>query len=153
MSTASGKAGPSVPVGAPRSGPQASEVPLRTSIAPERSKLPVPQLVIGQAPPQPSGQSLRLNVSLSAAAPGAMIIIDGLATGSTLTVGRASRTSGWRLMAADLGDALIRPPQDFLGSMDLAVELRLADDSVADRKAVHAEWTAPPPPPPKPAPA
>jgi hypothetical protein len=153
MSTASGKAGPSVPVGSPRSGPQTSELPLRTSIAPERSKLPIPQLIIGQALPQPSGQSLRLNVSLSVAAPGAMVIIDGLATGSTLTVGRASRQSGWRLMAADLGDALIRPPQDFQGSMDLAVELRLADDSVADRKAVHAEWTAPPPPPPAPKPA
>jgi TPR repeat protein len=55
-------------------------------------------------------------------------------------------------MATDLADALIRPPQDFVGSMDLAIELRLADDSVADRKTLHAEWMAPPPAA-KPAPA
>jgi TPR repeat protein len=117
---------------------------LRSTLT-ERPKSSVPQLITIQNSPQTAGESARLNMSLSAPAPGAMVIIDGLASGSTLSVGRASRASGWRLMASDLPEALIRPPEEFTGTMDLLVELRLADDSVADRKNLHVEWTPPTP--------
>jgi TPR repeat protein len=34
----------------------------------------------------------------------------------------------------------VTPPRAFVGSMDLTVELRLADNSVADRKSLQLEW-------------
>jgi TPR repeat protein len=39
---------------------------------------------------------------------------------------------------------LVRPPQDFAGAMEVGLELRLANHSVADRKTLHLEWAAPP---------
>jgi TPR repeat protein len=39
----------------------------------------------------------------------------------------------------------VLPPQDFIGAIDLGVELRLADDAVADRRTVRLEWAPPPP--------
>jgi hypothetical protein len=60
-----------------------------------------------------------------------------------LVVGRSAGSSGWQLTASDLPNALVRPQQGFVGAMDLAIALRLADDSVADRKMVRLEWTAP----------
>jgi hypothetical protein len=37
----------------------------------------------------------------------------------------------------------IQPPKDFAGAMDLTVELRLADNTVADRQEIHLEWPRP----------
>jgi hypothetical protein len=114
-----------------------------TSTLPDQPKLAAPQLVVGHAAPRGQGEAAPLGVALSAASSGAMVVIDGLQAGSTLNVGRSAGSGGWRLMATDLPNALIRPPQGFVGAMDLAMALRLADDSVADRKMVRLEWTAP----------
>src|SRR3984893_4603259 len=46
-------------------------------------------------------------------------------------------------MAKELREALVRPPQGFVGAMELGLELRLANDSVADFKTLHLEWVAP----------
>jgi TPR repeat protein len=43
-------------------------------------------------------------------------------------------------MATELREAWVRPPQGFVGAMELGLELRLADDSVADFKTLHLEW-------------
>jgi TPR repeat protein len=71
-----------------------------------------------------------------------MIVIHGLAAGSTLTEGRALETGSWQLTARELHDAVLRPPQGFAGAMELGLELRLPNDNVADRKTLHLEWTA-----------
>ncbi|SEF11450.1 hypothetical protein SAMN05444161_8581 [Rhizobiales bacterium GAS191] len=109
----------------------------------ERAKAPAAQLIVGQASSRGAGEAFPLNISLSNAPAGAMIGINGLAAGSTLTVGRASGAGGWRLMATELREALVRPPQGFVGAMELGLELRLANDSVADLKTLHLEWVAP----------
>lgn len=111
----------------------------------EQPKAPAPQLVVGYGAPHGQGEAAPLGVALSTASSGAMVLIDGLPAGATLNVGRSAGSSGWRLMASDLHNALIRPPQGFAGAMDLSVVLRLADDGVADRKRVRLEWTAPAP--------
>jgi hypothetical protein len=46
----------------------------------------------------------------------------------------------WLLSASELGDAAIRPPRGFVGAIDLAVELRLADNTVADRLSLRLTW-------------
>jgi hypothetical protein len=59
-----------------------------------------------------------------------------------LTVGRPLGTNGWRLAAADLDNALVRPPEGFVGPMDVVLELRLADDTLIDRKPLRLEWVS-----------
>jgi hypothetical protein len=69
------------------------------------------------------------------------VVIDGLAPGSALEAGTPAPPNGWRLAAADLERAVIRPPAGFVGVMDLTVELRLADDTVVDRKSLPLKWS------------
>jgi hypothetical protein len=114
-----------------------------TSAPADEPKLAAPRLVVSHAAPHGQGEAAPLGVALSAARSGVMVMIDGLQTGSNLNVGHSAGSSGWQLTASDLPNALVRPPQGFVGAMDLAIALRSADDSVADRKMVRLEWTAP----------
>jgi hypothetical protein len=114
-----------------------------TSAPAYEPKLAAPQFVVSHAAPHSQGEAAPLDVALSTAGSGAMVVIDGLQTGSNLNVGRSAGSRGWQLTASDLPNALVRPPQGFVGAMDLAIALRSADDSVADRKMVRLEWTAP----------
>ena len=43
--------------------------------------------------------------------------------------------------AADLKDVILQPPRGFAGAMDLRIELRLADDKLADRRSLRLEWS------------
>jgi hypothetical protein len=45
---------------------------------------------------------------------------------------------------SELSDAAIRPPRGFVGAIDLAIEVRLADDTVADRLSLHLTWVEAP---------
>jgi hypothetical protein len=115
--------------------------------APVEAPKPAPlQLVVGQGSSGGPGEAIPMKMSLSGAPGGATLVIGGLAAGSTLNVGHASGANGWQLMAAELSDARIRPPQGYVGVMQLGLELRHSDDSVADRKALRLEWVAPPAP-------
>jgi hypothetical protein len=78
-------------------------------------------------------------------AEGASLVLTGLPAGTGLSSGRALGGTGWRLAAADIDGTWVRPPRGFAGTMDLVAELRLADDSVADRRALRLEWLDPPP--------
>jgi len=110
----------------------------------DQPRIPAPQLVVvGHTTPRGQDEASPLGLALSAASAGAVVVIDGLAAGSTLNVGRSAGSNAWRLTAGDLHNAAIRPPQKFVGAMDLAIALRLADDSVSDRKTLRLEWTAP----------
>ncbi len=100
------------------------------------------QLSINQRTPHNQGEEFPLAVTVLGSVVGASVIIDGLATGSTMTVGLPLGTNGWQLAAADLDKALVRPPDDFVGPMDVVLELRLADNTLLDRKALRLEWVA-----------
>ena len=69
------------------------------------------------------------------------VVINGLAPGSTVSIGTQAGLNKWRLPVKDLNRAAITPPRGFVGIMDLAMELRLANDTVLDRKAVQLEWS------------
>jgi TPR repeat protein len=49
----------------------------------------------------------------------------------------------WRLSASDLNNVMIQPPRNFAGAMDLTLELRMADETVSDRRSLRFEWAAP----------
>jgi len=57
-----------------------------------------------------------------------------------LSAGEPAGDNTWRLSAADLNDVMIQPPRDFVGAMDLTIELRLADETLGDRRSLRFEW-------------
>ena len=69
------------------------------------------------------------------------VVISGLAPGSAVSFGAAAGPNRWRLPLKDLNRAAITPPRDFVGIMDLIMELRFANDTVVDRKGVLLEWS------------
>ena len=103
---------------------------------------PPPELSVNQEGFRNRGEALPLAVTVVGSVVGASVVVDGLAAGSTLTVGGPLGTNGWRLAAVDLRNALVRPPRGFAGPMDLGLELRLADETVVDRKSLRLEWAA-----------
>ena len=100
---------------------------------------PSPRLVVDPRPPGKS-DDMPLGISVVGPSEGAVLELTGLPSGWKLSSGRPLGADGWRLPVADLTDAVIWPPQDFVGSIDLAVELRLADDTLVDRRALRREW-------------
>jgi hypothetical protein len=68
----------------------------------------------------------------------AIEIID-LPSGWALSAGRPLGNR-WRIPAAKLSAAAILPPRRFSGAVDLEVELRLADDTLVERRSVHWAW-------------
>jgi hypothetical protein len=82
----------------------------------------------------------RLTIAAADSGSNAVIVIGGLAAGSTLSAGKEVAPNTWRLSTAELAGATVTPPRGFTGIMDLTLELRLADSSVADRKALQLEW-------------
>jgi curved DNA-binding protein CbpA len=87
-----------------------------------------------------AADSVPVSIQISGQPDGLALEISGLASGTTISSGRRLGGGGWRLLAADVGNATIQPPPGFSGSMDLAVELRSIDDTVVDRGSLHLEW-------------
>jgi hypothetical protein len=87
-------------------------------------------------------------------------MITGLIPGMSFSAGTAVGTDGWRVRAVDFADIWIGPPLQFVGMVDLMVELHLAEQIVVDRWLLRLEWDAtnvvasvnPPTPTPTPAP-
>jgi curved DNA-binding protein CbpA len=99
-----------------------------------------PRLILQQGVAYTVADSLPLGVQVSGQADGLALEISGLPSGTTISSGRQLERGGWRILAADVGNATIQPPAGFSGAIDLAVELRLIDDTVVDRGLLHFEW-------------
>jgi hypothetical protein len=96
--------------------------------------------LIVQSSHETSGKPKRFGLALQGQPEGAVVTITGLVSGMELSNGEPIGATAWRLPATDLGDIWIGPPDNFVGSIDLVVEVRLPDDRVVDRQAVHLEW-------------
>jgi hypothetical protein len=99
------------------------------------------QLTIGVVQPQRTDEAARLTVSVADAGADAAVVIGGLAPGSTLSTGTQVGPNVWRLPVDELAGAAITPPRGFAGAIDLTLELRLAGNTVADRKNLRLEWS------------
>ena len=71
-----------------------------------------PRLIV-QSSRVSSGEPMPLGVALRGRAEGAVVIIKGLLPGMDLSAGNAVGTDAWQLLATDLGDAWIAPPEGF----------------------------------------
>jgi hypothetical protein len=101
-----------------------------------------PKLIV-QSSRGVSGEPAPIGLALRGAANDAVVLIRGLVPGMELSTGGAVSGDTWQLSAADLPYAWIAPPEGFVGSADLVAELRLSNDKIADRRAIHLEWMTP----------
>jgi hypothetical protein len=99
-----------------------------------------PRLVLLQNVSGAADETIPLGAQISGGPVGLALEIHGLSARMTVTPGRRLGAGGWRIPATDLRDAAIHPPPGFSGAVDLAVELRLADDTIVDRGSVHRTW-------------
>ena len=100
-----------------------------------------PRLIV-QSSRVSSGEPMPLGVALRGRAEGAVVIIKGLVPGMDLSAGNAVGTDAWQLLATDLGDAWIAPPEGFVGSTHLVAELRLSDEKMADQRMIQIDWVS-----------
>jgi hypothetical protein len=100
-----------------------------------------PHLVLQQVGSRPAGDAIPLGAKVIGRGVGLAVELSGLPTGMTLSAGRPQGAGRWRILATDVDNAEIRPPQGFGGTVDLTIELRDTDDAVVDRGSLHREWT------------
>ena len=95
-------------------------------------------------------EPLELGVSVQPAEPGVTVTVKGLPVGARVTAGEQMGLTEWRMAADDAANAIVIPPQDFAGDINLAAELRTADNVALVTSVIQLSWKAPPPPPPPP---
>jgi hypothetical protein len=99
------------------------------------------QLAVNAVQTWQADEPARLTISAGNAGVNGTVVIGGLAPGSSLSVGTPAGPGTWRLSTQGLNETAIMPPGGFVGAMDLTLELRLADNTVADRKSLRLEWS------------
>jgi hypothetical protein len=100
-----------------------------------------PRLILQQNRSYAAADTMPLGIQVSDDAVGLAVEINGLPTGMTISLGRPMGGGRWRILAAEVGEAMIHPPPGFTGVLDFAVELRLVDDTVVDRGSFRLEWS------------
>jgi hypothetical protein len=103
------------------------------------------RLLFPQSVSYVAADTIRIGIQVGGETAGLAVEISGLAAGMTISAGRPQGAGRWRILATDVDNAMIYLPPGFTGAIDLAVELRLFDDTVVDRGSLHLEWlrTAP----------
>jgi hypothetical protein len=107
---------------------------------PDPGVQPEPRLIFPQGASFAATDSIPLCVQVEGGTVGLALEISGLPSGATLSSGRDLGGGRWRILATDVINATIRPPPGFSGSIDVALELRLVDDTVVDSGSLHLEW-------------
>jgi hypothetical protein len=118
----------------------ASRGPSATAVSSALQAAPLTLQLVTEATAEGTDERLPLAISVegpSEAASGAAIEIIGLPTGWALSAGRQFGEDGWRLSVAKLSGAALLPRAGFSGAIDLVAELRLADDTVVERRSLH----------------
>jgi hypothetical protein len=100
---------------------------------------PEPHLILRPSSYYSVDGSVPLGIQVNGEAAGLVLEIGSLPTGMRISSGRPVGDR-WRILATDLGGAMIRPPPGFSGTVELAVELQFADETVVDRALFRLQW-------------
>ena len=102
----------------------------------------------------PMNEPLPLGILLKDSAGAEIVRVDGLANGTELSLGSSLGLGGWMVSAADIDKTFVGPPKDFVGSMNVTVDLLSATGQLIDRQVLRFEWadkngivSSPPAPP------
>lgn len=112
---------------------------------PDKNPLPPPprmvrqQLTVGTMPALQADTAVRLPLSAGDATPRSVVMIGGMAPGSTVSAGQAVTPTAWRVTVKDL-PVRLTPPPGFVGAMALNVELHGLDGGLTDRADLRLEW-------------
>jgi hypothetical protein len=91
-----------------------------------------------------TNEILPVGIEIDGNRAGVGIVLSGLAPDSRLSAGSPIGIGRWRLDADQLEGLQIRAPRDYVGPMNLMVDLRLPGDRLADSKELRLEWAARP---------
>ena len=137
-------AAPAQPALSPPASPPRSFVPQpsgQNSRDPPLPQAAWPQLTIHAARPWQANEPARLPISAAGVGSKVDVVIGGLAPGAILSAGTPVGPNRWRVSAKDFNNTTVTPPRGFVGVMHLTLELRLADETVADRGNLQLEWS------------
>jgi hypothetical protein len=98
------------------------------------------RLLFPQSVSYVAADTIRLGIQVVGETDGLAVEISSLPAGMTISAGRPQGGGRWRILATDVDNAMIYLPPGFSGAIDLAVELRLFDDTVVDRGSLRLEW-------------
>lgn len=87
-------------------------------------------------------EALELGISLNRASGSEFALLAGLAPGTRLSAGHPFGQNGWRLPARELASVLTYAPKDFVGVMNVAIDLRMPADRLVDSRVLRLEWVA-----------
>jgi hypothetical protein len=87
-----------------------------------------------------ANRPIALGVDVSSPTPGSFVVIRGVPAGGRVTAGIQIRDGEWRVALRDLLSAQVMPPQDYLGTLDLPIDLRGSDDRVIESKTQRLTW-------------
>jgi hypothetical protein len=89
-----------------------------------------------------ANRPISLGVDVNAPASGSFVLVRGMPTGSRLTAGLQIRDGEWRVPLRDLLHAQVMPPRDYLGTLNLPVDLSNSDGRIVDSKIQRLTWRA-----------
>ncbi len=85
---------------------------------------------------------LALGVSVDAPDAGTTVTIKGMAPGARLTAGVPLSFTEWRVPAEQVASALVIPPADFVGELNLSAELRNPEGAAQVTSFMQLVWKA-----------
>jgi hypothetical protein len=121
---------------------EAFSLPVTSDPVTAISARPSPKLMI-QPSRGPLDEPVPLGLEVDGLAEEVVVYIEGLVPGMELSMGTPVGADAWQIPATDLGYAWIAPPRGFVGTAKLTAELRLPDNRIADRQAIHFAWESP----------
>jgi hypothetical protein len=87
-------------------------------------------------------EPLELGVSVDAPDQGTTVTIKGMAPGARLTVGVPLSFTEWRVPAEQVSSAMVVPPADFVGELNLSAELRNPEGAAQVTSFIQLVWKA-----------
>ena len=87
-------------------------------------------------------EPLELGVSVDAPDPNATVTIKGMLPGARLTAGVPLSFTEWRVAAGEVSTAMVIPPADYVGELNLSAELHNADGAAQVTSFLRLLWKA-----------
>jgi hypothetical protein len=87
-----------------------------------------------------AGEPAPLGARMQDVADGLGVTVTGLRPGTTLSMGEPLGLDSWHVPANDLASTWVLPPPGFVGSMDIAFDVRNGDGRIVTRQNARLEW-------------